>query len=90
LNTPSLDHEYLPITGLPEFTAAAAKLILGPDSPAIAEARVTTVQTISGTGANHLGALFLERFYPWTGPKEVYLSDPTWGTCVLFTRETDN
>ncbi|KAK7467029.1 Aspartate aminotransferase, cytoplasmic [Stygiomarasmius scandens] len=78
LNTPSLDHEYLPITGLPEFTAAAAKLILGPDSPAIAEARVTTVQTISGTGANHLGALFLERFYPWTGPKEVYLSDPTW------------
>ncbi|THU86432.1 PLP-dependent transferase [Dendrothele bispora CBS 962.96] len=78
LNTPSLDHEYLPITGLPEFTAAAAKLILGPDSPAIAGGRVTTVQTISGTGANHLGALFLERFFPWSGNKEIYLSDPTW------------
>ncbi|KAF5365789.1 hypothetical protein D9758_003244 [Tetrapyrgos nigripes] len=78
LNTPSLDHEYLPITGLPEFTTAAAKLILGSDSNAIMEGRVTTVQTISGTGANHLGALFLERFYPWVGKKEIYLSDPTW------------
>ncbi|KAJ3850954.1 aspartate amino-transferase [Lentinula lateritia] len=79
LNTPAMDHEYLPITGLPEFTIAAAKLILKPDSSAIAEGRVTTVQTISGTGANHLGALFLSRFYQWSGDKkQVYLSDPTW------------
>ncbi|KAJ3476282.1 hypothetical protein NLI96_g11266 [Meripilus lineatus] len=79
LNDPNLDHEYLPITGLPEFTSAAARLILGADSPAIAEGRVTSVQTISGTGANHLGALFLSRFYEY-GPagKQVYLSDPTW------------
>lgn len=40
LNDPTLDHEYLPITGLPEYTSAAAKLILGADSPAIAENRV--------------------------------------------------
>lgn len=83
LNTPALDHEYLPITGLPEFTSAAAKLLLGPDSRVLAEGRVTTVQTISGTGANHLGALFLSRFYQWTGDKEVYLSDPTWGESPL-------
>lgn len=78
LHDPNLDHEYLPITGLPEFTQAAAKLILGVDSPAIIEGRVTSVQTISGTGANHLGALFLSRFYGWNGEKKVYLSDPTW------------
>ncbi|KAI0341797.1 aspartate aminotransferase [Trametopsis cervina] len=78
LNDPNIDHEYLPITGLPAFTAAAAKLILGPDSPAIATGRVTSVQTISGTGANHLGALFLSRFYEFNGDKKVYLSDPTW------------
>ncbi|KDQ60719.1 hypothetical protein JAAARDRAFT_31694 [Jaapia argillacea MUCL 33604] len=78
LNDPAVDHEYLPITGLPEYTAAAAKLILGADSPAIKEERVVSVQTISGTGANHLGALFLSRFYQWDGPKQVYLSDPTW------------
>jgi aspartate aminotransferase len=79
LNDPTVDHEYLPITGLPEFTSAAARLILGADSPAIAENRVTSVQTISGTGANHLGALFLSRFYVFNGNKRIYLSDPTWG-----------
>lgn len=78
VNDPALDHEYLPITGLPEFTAAAARLILGADSPAIAEKRVVSVQTISGTGANHLGAHFLSRFYSFDGEKRVYLSDPTW------------
>jgi aspartate aminotransferase len=78
-NDQSLDHEYLPITGLPEYTAAAARLILGADSPALKEGRVVSVQTISGTGANHLGALFLSRFYYHDSPKQVYLSDPTWG-----------
>jgi aspartate aminotransferase, cytoplasmic len=80
VNDPALDHEYLPITGLPEFTSAAAKLILGADSAAINEQRASSVQTISGTGANHLGALFLSRFYQWDGLKQVYLSNPTWGT----------
>ncbi|KAJ7452529.1 aspartate aminotransferase [Mycena galericulata] len=79
LNDETLDHEYLPITGLPEFTAAAAKLILGPASPALAEGRVASVQTISGTGANHLGALFLSKFYQWgNAGKKVWLSNPTW------------
>ncbi|QRV86060.1 aminotransferase class I and II protein [Ceratobasidium sp. AG-Ba] len=79
LNDPTLDHEYLPITGLPEYTSAAARLILGADSPAISENRVASVQTISGTGANHLGALFLSRFYQWTDNKpQVFVSNPTW------------
>ncbi|KAF8522207.1 pyridoxal phosphate-dependent transferase [Hysterangium stoloniferum] len=78
LGDPTLDHEYLPITGLPEYTSAAAKLILGADSPAISEGRAVSVQTISGTGANHLGALFLSRFYTFNGAKQIFLSDPTW------------
>lgn len=81
LKDEGLDHEYLPITGLTEYTGAAAKLILGSDSPAIKEERAVSVQTISGTGANHLGALFLSRFYKFNGPKKVYLSNPTWGMC---------
>jgi aspartate aminotransferase len=78
LNDATLDHEYLPITGLPEFVAGAARLILGENSPAISEGRVVSVQTISGTGANHLGALFLSKYYHFNGDKVVYLSDPTW------------
>lgn len=37
---PNLNHEYLPIAGLADFTSAAQKLILGADSPAIKEKRV--------------------------------------------------
>jgi aspartate aminotransferase len=39
-NDPNLNHEYLPIAGLPEFTSASQKLLLGADSPAIKEKRV--------------------------------------------------
>jgi aspartate aminotransferase, cytoplasmic len=83
LSNPSLHHEYLPILGLPEFVSSAARLILGTNSLAIAEGRVASVQTISGTGANHLAALFLSKYYPFNGDKVVYLSDPTWGTCLF-------
>ncbi|KAI1177007.1 pyridoxal phosphate-dependent transferase [Nemania sp. FL0916] len=75
-NDPDLDHEYAPISGIASLTGKAAELILGDDSPAIKDKRVTSVQTISGTGAVHLGALFLSRFYP--GTKKVYVSNPTW------------
>ncbi len=36
----NLDHEYLPIDGLAEFTEASARLVLGKDSPAMRENRV--------------------------------------------------
>ncbi|KAI9888169.1 MAG: Aspartate aminotransferase, cytoplasmic [Watsoniomyces obsoletus] len=75
---PQLNHEYLPIAGLAEFTSAAAKLILGSDSPALNEKRVVSMQTISGTGAVHLGALFLSKFYPRPNDEAVYFSSPTW------------
>ncbi|CZR64793.1 probable aspartate aminotransferase, cytoplasmic [Phialocephala subalpina] len=75
-NDPSLNHEYLPIAGLASFTSAAAKLILGASSPALTEKRTSSTQTISGTGALHLGALFLSKFYP--GHPTVYFSNPTW------------
>lgn len=41
-NDPDLNHEYLPISGLPDFTSAAQKVILGADSPAIKEKRVSS------------------------------------------------
>lgn len=40
--------------------------------------QVTSLQTISGTGAVHLGALFLSRFYDTKKDKTVYFSNPTW------------
>ena len=40
LNNLALDPEYLPFTGLPEFTNVAARLILGPQSPTVNDGRV--------------------------------------------------
>lgn len=78
-NDPDLNHEYLPIAGLASFTGKAIELILGSDSPALAEKRTASVQTISGTGAVHLSALFLARFYKVAGAnRTVYLPNPTW------------
>lgn len=36
----TLNHEYLPILGLPEFRSSASKIALGNDSPAIQDNRV--------------------------------------------------
>ncbi|RMZ85966.1 hypothetical protein DV737_g24, partial [Chaetothyriales sp. CBS 132003] len=74
---PNFNHEYLPIAGLAAFTSAAQKVILGADSPALQDGRVTSLQTISGTGAVHLGGLFLAKFLARPTPA-IYLSNPTW------------
>ncbi|EGO58806.1 aspartate aminotransferase [Neurospora tetrasperma FGSC 2508] len=81
-NDPEANHEYLPIAGLASLTSKAAELVVGASAPAIAEGRVASIQTISGTGACHLGGLFLSRFYNPYGDASkkptVYLSNPTW------------
>lgn len=75
---PSVNHEYLPIAGNASLRSAAAKLVLGSSSKAIAENRVVSTQTISGTGANHLGGLFLSHYQPQGGDGSIYLPAPTW------------
>lgn len=79
VNDPLHNYDYLPMSGHPGFTRAAAVLLFGEDSPALKQNRVATVQTISGTGANHLGALFAHKYYRFNGNRTVYVSDPTWG-----------
>lgn len=81
-NAADYNHEYLPITGLADFTSSAAKIILGADSRAIAEDRLISIQTLSGTGALHVAAMFLKDNYKSKGGDAqlpvVYLSSPTW------------
>eukprot|EP01024_Parvocaulis_polyphysoides_P044734 TRINITY_DN413_c0_g1_i1.p1 TRINITY_DN413_c0_g1~~TRINITY_DN413_c0_g1_i1.p1 ORF type:complete len:451 (-),score=93.71 TRINITY_DN413_c0_g1_i1:231-1526(-) len=68
--------EYLPIDGLATFKKATAELLLGADSPVIAEGRIVSIQSLSGTGSLRVGAAFINKFL--SGVK-VYLSNPTWG-----------
>lgn len=42
-NDPTLNHEYLPISGLPDYRTAGIKLLLGPESHAITENRVCII-----------------------------------------------
>ncbi|ROW08560.1 hypothetical protein VPNG_06255 [Cytospora leucostoma] len=69
-----LNKEYAGITGVPEFTSAAAKLAYGKDSDALD--RLVITQSISGTGALRIGGAFLARFYP--GNKTIYIPSPSW------------
>ncbi|XP_043840650.1 aspartate aminotransferase, cytoplasmic [Dromiciops gliroides] len=76
----SLNHEYLPILGLPDFRSNASRIALGDDSPAIKEKRMGSVQSLGGTGALRVGAEFLRRWYNGTNnaATPVYVSAPTW------------
>ncbi|KAK5136009.1 hypothetical protein LTR08_004263 [Meristemomyces frigidus] len=71
-----LDKEYAGITGVPDFTKAAALLAYGPDSAPLKEGRIAITQSISGTGALRIGGAFLQRFYP--GAKAIYIPTPSW------------
>ncbi|XP_052098438.1 aspartate aminotransferase, cytoplasmic-like [Mytilus californianus] len=71
-----LNHEYLPISGLPDYRTACQKLLLGSESPAIQSSRVESFQACGGTGAIRLAADFLKRLMNYDC---VYVSKPTWG-----------
>lgn len=71
-------HEYTAIEGDVPFLGIARNLMFGfedKQSEEEAKARIATVQTVAGTGANHLGALFLARHMK---PRSVWLSNPSW------------
>lgn len=71
-------HEYLPIAGDVKFLEYARDLSLGfnKQTPEQDKARTVSVQTISGSGANHIAAVFLAKYLK---PKNIWLSNPTWG-----------
>ena len=67
--------EYLPIAGLADFRRAAAELMFGEGCPALADKRLVTTQTLSGTGSLMVGAVLLRRLLPHA---RIFCSDPTW------------
>ena len=66
---------YLPIDGIAAYDKAVQGLVFGPDSAAVKQSRVATVQALGGTGGLKLGADFLKRLHPGAG---VLISDPSW------------
>ncbi|GAB7354209.1 hypothetical protein MBLNU459_g4755t2 [Dothideomycetes sp. NU459] len=77
---PTVDHEYPPIAGFAPFIESARDLLFGNPDPELTS-RISSIQTISGTGACHIGARFLAETLK---PRRIWMSDPTWGNHHLI------
>ncbi|MCG7405710.1 MULTISPECIES: amino acid aminotransferase [Caballeronia] len=66
---------YLPMAGFAHYRDAVQALVFGNDSPARADGRIASVQTLGGSGALKVGADFIKRYFP---KSQVWVSDPTW------------
>ncbi|XP_070155748.1 aspartate aminotransferase, cytoplasmic [Polyergus mexicanus] len=69
------NHEYLPVLGLDAFSTAATSMLLGSNSPVIAQGRAFGIQSLSGTGALRVAAEFLSRILHYD---TFYYSIPSW------------
>jgi aromatic-amino-acid transaminase len=66
---------YLPMAGDVAMRTAVQALLFGARSPALAQRRVATVQTVGSSGGLKVGADFIKRWLPRSA---VWVSDPTW------------
>lgn len=73
-------HEYLPVQGDHHFLALSRDVAfnISPEHTSYAAdaARIVSAQTVSGTGANHVGAVYLARVLK---PKTVWIPNISWG-----------
>ncbi len=66
---------YMPPAGDEAFNRGLQRLVLGSDSPALRDGRVSSVQTPGGCGALRIGAEIINAATPGA---RVWVSDPTW------------
>ena len=59
----NVNHEYLPMGGLPEFCQNAIKLAYKSDFKYLNH--IAAIQCLSGTGSLRIGQQFLSKFYPY-------------------------
>jgi len=70
---------YLGIRGDERFNQVTTELILGKDHPALAAGRVSSIQTIGGSGALFVGGRLLAEANPNV---TIWAGDPTWGNHI--------
>ncbi len=66
---------YLGPPGVPGFNDAMAKLVFGPESEALAQGRICTIQTPGGTGALRVAADLINTA---DTDARIWASEPTW------------
>ncbi len=76
-----LPRGYMPMSGMPQYCASVQKLVFGKDHAAVKAGRISTIQTLGGTGALQLAAAFAHQFL---GVTQGVVSDPTWGNHIAI------
>ncbi|MEQ7757353.1 amino acid aminotransferase [Xanthomonas sp. WHRI 8391] len=66
---------YLPIDGLAAYDKATQELLFGAESALVASGRVSTSQTVGGSGALRVGADLLKKLLPTS---TIAISNPSW------------
>lgn len=66
---------YLPPAGVPAFNTGMQRLVLGADSAALEDSRVSSIQAPGGCGALRIGAEIAQAAAPGA---RVWVSDPSW------------
>lgn len=66
---------YLPPAGVADFNTGMQRLVLGADSAALADGRVSSIQAPGGCGALRIGAEIVQAAAPGA---RVWISDPSW------------
>lgn len=74
-------HAYIPMSGLPAYNEGVRRLLFGSERAPLLSETAATVQTIGGTGALYLAALYAKNVL---GVKLVVVSDPTWGNHIAI------
>ena len=75
IHTLSKPSSYLPMEGHGDYRRAVQQLLFGMNCPMVASGKVSTIQTLGGTGALRIGAEVLKRRFP---NSQVWVSEPTW------------
>ncbi|KAL4983175.1 pyridoxal phosphate-dependent transferase [Aspergillus falconensis] len=68
-----IGHDYNPTTGISSFVQLARQLMFG---NSVDSTQIASIQTVAGTGANHIAAAFLSAHYRSKGPNQDDLDRP--------------
>ncbi|KAG5477692.1 hypothetical protein LSCM1_04986 [Leishmania martiniquensis] len=70
--------DYAPIAGLPSFVNSVQRLCFGKPAVDVQGDRIASVQTLSGTGALHLGVELLHSISGGSGPAPLHIPSPSY------------
>ncbi len=73
-------HELLPTRGSRRFLSLSQEVAFGEEFAGIKDKRVSSVQSLSGTGALRIAMEFLREWYPSASVSKVWAPHPTWPT----------